>query len=202
MPKILSKSGDSLADVYDVKGSIAGIDDLVSNDVNLVHEMGATIFSERLSARITSFATAAVAQSLQFSAGLAPFQETSRLLGISVVTTDDARISNVQVSITNPDGVNHSDIPIFYWNQGDPTGGIVVMVNDTINVLDLLIPITPANLPNLLIGLDSPSPASVISIRGVTAAFGAGTVATRVILHMAFAQLEGVSSRGLPIPGW
>ena len=57
-------------------------------------------------------------------------------------------------------------------------------------------------LPNPLLGTNHASSTPLISLRGVTLAFGAGTVTLTVHIYFAFAQLGGVSSRGLPLAGW
>ncbi len=202
MAKILSKSGDSLADVYDVKGSIAGIEDLQSDDVNLVHEMGATIFSERLSSRILAITTGAIAQSQQINTTFT-FTETSRLFGIQVITDNVARLNDISVHITSAPAIDNTDIPIFAWvGASDSSRGINVLVAGSLLGVAMLIPASPANVPNLMIGVDSPRPAAQITLRGDTTAFGAGTVTTQLIVHVGFPQIGGVSSRGLPLPGW
>ena len=45
MVKILSQAGISLADLYNVEGSIAGIEQLDTRELPIVHEMSGTIFS-------------------------------------------------------------------------------------------------------------------------------------------------------------
>ena len=67
MPKILSQAGDSLADSYDVAGSIAGVDDLITQDVQLLHEMGGTIFSERLTSQVLTIASGSIAQNSEYT---------------------------------------------------------------------------------------------------------------------------------------
>ena len=201
MGKILSKSGDSLADVYDVKGSIAGIEELLSKDVNLVHEMGATIFSERLSGRILSITTGAILQDTQFDVAFS-FSETSRLLGLQVVSTSPSRISRCQVSITSGPSFDNTDLPIFIWDSTLGSRAINVLIGGALQVLSILIPAQAQLIPNLMLGFDSPRPSSTITMRGLTTGFGAGNVTITALVYVAFPQLGGVSSRGLPIPGW
>jgi len=197
--KILSKSGDSLADVYDVAGSIAGIDDLLSEDVNLVHEMGATIFSERLSAAVFPLTSGAIPQSTAFNSAL-PLAQTSRILGLAVVTDQIARINDVQVSI-NSQGVD-TDCPIFSWISSDPSKVVRITIGGSLQTLTLLTPAYLPFIPNLTINQGSPSPVSTLILRGQTNAFGAGTVITQAIFFIAFPQVDGLSNRGLPLPGW
>ncbi len=206
MPKILAKSGDSLADVYDVKGSIAGVEELLSQDVNLVHEMGGVIFSERVGSNVLEIATGAIAQSTDFNINFNLGRGPRRLLGVQVFhssTIGTARIDHCQVSITTPPAGSNTDIPIWYWNAGvNATQEISVMKGGVLADLNLLVPSVPPLLPNLLMGDDQPNTAPLITMRGTTIAFGAGTIVISVHVYFAFTQLGGVSSRGLPMPGW
>jgi len=204
MGKILSRAGTSLADVYDVEGSIAGVDQLLSEDVNLVHEMGSTIFNERLTGAISPVASAATAQSLAGSASGGAFTQTVRLLGIQVVVDEvETRLDEVTVLIAGP---GTTEIPIWTWVQAD--GAILQPMNLAGSVGDVLL-LTPALgritlLPNLLFG-DQPDGqvgGTTIITRFNTSAFGAGTIVVTTIQHIAFAATGGLSSRGLPIPGW
>lgn len=201
MGKILSKSGDSLADVYDVRGSIAGVEELLSEEINLVHEMGATIFNERLSARMVLLTTGAIAQNVKWNVNFSA-TETSRILGVVVLSSSPAEVNRAQLSVTSPPALDNTDVPFFVWAAGEPTQVIDVLIDGTVEGLQALLPATPANVPNLLIGFDSPRAAATLSFRGSMTAFGAGTAVVRAIVHLAFPSRSGLSSRGLPIPGW
>jgi len=204
--KILSKSGDSLADVYDVVGSIAGIDELISEDVNLVHEMGATIFSERLGGRIVRVTTGAIAASVTFNQTFDVSNDvpgSSRVLGVQVVTDDESRISRVQLSITSPPQIDDTDLPIAAWQVADPTVRANILVSGTVAAFDILVPTSHmANIPSLIIGNESDAPIDLLSLRGLTQGFGAGTVTITALVYMAFSQPGGLSNRGLPLPSW
>ena len=201
MAKILSKSGDSLADVYDIEGSIAGIEDLQSKDVNLVHEMGGTIFSERLSAQMVLVASSGVLQSVTFTAGVT-IPVTSRLLGLAVVVTLASRITQLSVGIGSPVAIDDTEIPIFVWENADAAQDVEVLIDGTVESRELLISPGGIFAPTILMGNDSPRRANIIQLRGETNAFGAGNIAVTVIAHILFPQRGGLSSRGLPIPGW
>jgi len=114
MAKVLSKSGDSLADVYDVEGSIAGIERLQSEEVHLTHDMGQTLFSERLASRMLELSSGVLSQStvfnVNFSIGI-----TSRLLAIQVLSTNSGRLVKCSVAITSPPAVDNMDVPI--WSR-------------------------------------------------------------------------------------
>jgi len=202
MPKILSKSGDSLADVYDVAGSIAGLENLESNDVNLVHEMGGVIFAERLTGSVTTMPVAAVAQNLAFGETFAFGGQPSRILGLQVfVNQAVTHLDDVSINIQGPAVV--TEIPIWMWEVAD--GGINVrfILAGSTSENNFLVP--PSNrilLPNLLLGSNAPQASTTLAIRGNTSGFGAGTVEITGIVYLAFAELGGVSSRGLPLPSW
>ncbi len=203
MSKILSKSGDSLADVYDVAGSIAGIDDLVSKEVHLVHEMGSTILAERLAGQVnSSLATAALLQNVDFSVDIT-VGITGRLLGLQVISDDQSRVSRAQVSITSPADQDDTDAPIWFWTTAIGAFSLAqVLLSGTVTTVALLIPDGGVLTPNILIGDDSPRPCSTVSLRGRTTGFGAGDVTITALLHFAFPQVTGLSSRGLPLPSW
>jgi len=202
VPKILGKAGDSLADVYDVKGSIAGVEELLSQDVSLVHEMGGVLFSERLSSRVVALASGSIAQSLAFNVNFS-FGENSRILALCVITDNVARLNDVQISLTSGPAVDNTEVPIFAWNDAnDLSTGINVLLAGSVASRAMLIPATDMQIPNLLVGSDSPRPLTTMSMRGDTTAFGAGTTITTALIYVAFPQVQGLSSRGLPLPGW
>ena len=203
MSKILAKSGDSLADLYDVEGSIAGISELQSKDVNLVHEMGAVLHSERLSTVMIDVSTGPVLQTILFTESFELTIAHSRLLGVQIFTTDSARVSIAQVSITSPPGIDNADMPIFVWDAAEDVARTVdILVDGQITLGELLMPLNQSWIPNLLVGPDSPRPANILTLRGRTTSFGAGDVTTRMLLYVAFPEVAGLSSRGLPIPSW
>lgn len=200
MAKILSKSGESLADVYDIKGSIAGIDDLISEEVHLTHEMGATIFSERMAGRIVEIPTGDILKDIQFNINFS-FSQVTRILGIAVLTDDATRLVRVQVSVTSPPALSNTDVPFFLWDSTGSSVTAEVLVSGSILVRSALTSVVPF-VPNLLMGQQSARPISTITLRGLTLNFGAGTVNISALVYVAFPELGGVSSRGLPIPGW
>lgn len=202
MVKILSRSGDSLADTYDVVGSIAGIEHLESRELTLVHEMGATLFSERFSGALRRISPAATAQGTNFNAVMTGLPAgASRIFALQVFTDDASRLANVVVSLRS--AVDSSEIPIWVWDQ---TNSIDVRFEDAgagVATLTLLIPETGLSaLPNMLVGSGQPQQVEQIAIRGLTTAFGAGTVTVTVLVYLGLSQIGGLSSRGLPIPSW
>jgi len=200
-PKVLSKSGDSLADVYDVVGSIAGIEELLSQEVQLVHGMGETIFSERLSGQMVALSSGALAQSLTWNVNFS-FPEHSRVLAMAVVSNVAGRVDNAQVSILSGPAVDNMEVPVWAWDNAGQNLTCRVLIGGAVVTVNMLISEMIPVIPNLLVGQDAPRPASAISFRGGTTAFGAGTVETQVLFYLAFPQVAGLSSRGLPVPGW
>ena len=201
MTKILSRSGDSLADVYDVEGSIAGIDELQSKDVNLVHEMGGVLFSERLSGRVVTLTTGNILASANFSINFS-VSNTSRLLAATVIVDDIVRIARWSLAVTSGPGQDNTEVPIGFWKTSDLDRSVNVLIGGSVSLLFALIPIVPMMLPQLMIGQDSPRPISTVTFRGDAAAFGGGNVEVQALLYFAFPETAGLSSRGLPVPGW
>lgn len=201
MGKILSQAGNSLADLYDVEGSIAGIDTLDTRELPIVHEMGHTVFSERLSGVMTNSSSGAVLQNATWDNELADLGVTpSRIVGVAVFTTLSARVSDVTVSVREPS--TDREIPIFSWdlNEGIIVGRI--RAGGVSGATEFLQNTTIGTLPSMLIGTDQPLPVDQIAFRGLTTGFGAGSVTVNLVLYRIFPQIIGISSRGLPIPGW
>jgi len=199
MPLIQSKSGASLADVYDVVGSIAGIEELLSREVSLTHDMAATIFSERMSSRILQTTTGAISQTETIDAEIVGLPATPfRVHGITLTdagVATVARMANMCVVMVAPDGF---ETIIWMW---DGTVEVQRMEND---VKQILMPeVGFANcLPTMGMGGDQPATVPQMFVRGNTLTFGAGTINIGIRTHISFSQLEGVSSVGLPIPSW
>ena len=203
MVKILSQAGTSLADTYDVEGSVAGIEQLETRELPIVHEMGATVFSERFSGAIRRITSGDIAQNLSWNVVATDLPAgPTRVFGITVFTPDDVSdLSDLGVMIRSADD---REIPIFAWDSNeanvrvpfeDDGGGVT---NNVVlaNALDV------ATLPSMLIGGGQPQVVNQIAFRGRTNAFGAGTVETIALIYIGFSEIGGISSRGLPVPGW
>lgn len=201
MARILSKSGDSLADAYDVDGSIAGIEQLRSEEVHLTHEMGGVLHSERMAADVLSVSSGAVAQSTAWNVNFSIGPAITRILGAQIVTNGIGGIASAVLSVST--GIPITDMPLIAW---DSTGGaavaVPVMIAGTLATLSVLMPEIPPMVPSMLIGSDQEQSVQFLSIRGATNAFGAGTVTTQALVYIAFPQVGGLSSRGLPTPSW
>lgn len=202
---VQSQVGVSLSDVYDVKGGQSPIERLFTNEVPAVHEMGKTIFSERLQGGIRRRTTGAIGQSVLIDEVLDDLARTPfRLEGLLVMTNDSARIGSLAVMIRDDAAANAREMPIWVW---DGTNVDVVRFEDAGNLqtFELLTPVPAHSMrPLLMIGVDQPGGPNVsqIAMRGTTSAFGAGTVFATLLLRTNAADQGGISSYGLPIPSW
>jgi len=205
MVKILSRSGNSLADIYDAEGSIAGIDQLETRELPIMHEMGATVFSERLQTRIFRIPTTAIAQNIAFRIQLDTLPETpARLLGLQVITDNGARVTRAAVLATDP--VLLQDFPIWVWNGVAADSELVTMLDATVSAsFEVMLAHGPMNmLPTFTGGNEQQdNMVSSLTLVGLTSGFGAGTVLVTALAHIAFPRRDvNISSRGLPIPSW
>jgi len=210
VPKILSQAGNSLADIYDVEGSIAGIETLQTTELPIIHEMGQTVFSERFSTRILRATTGAMAQDETFdlilgaaSGAEEPPGIPSRLLGVTALSDSGGRIDTAAIMVREP--VSGREVPVWAHITADGRMAVRIRENDgTSAPLDMLIP-DPASvqLPAFVGGSEQPLFTSEIAMRGLTGSFGAGDVTIFFLMYIGFAEVGVVpSSRGLPIPGW
>lgn len=205
MVKILSQTGMSLADIYDIKGSIAGVDQLISNEVTLSHEMGATIFSERFQTTFRRTTTPGLAQNLSWDIVFTDLPDfVTRVLAVSVIANAAARVSTANVSLRDP--VAERELPIWAWDAGvDEELTVRIQENaDPIQNLTMLRPRVKLDMPSMLTGASQAQRIPDISFRGTTLGFGAGTVTTIVLIYLGFTHIgaSGISSFGLPVPSW
>jgi len=203
MVKILSRSGDSLADMYDVAGSIAGIDQLDSREVSLVHEMGDTLFSERMSGFIRRFASGDVAQNLVWNNVVEDLPSTPfRIYGVTVFVDATSRVVFCSMAIRDP--LNNREQPIWAWDSAlDPEMQVRFSDDGSVGQSIFLRPLEPiASIPLMGTGTRQPQHQSSLAFRGATSGFGAGTVEAVALVHIGFSQVGGLSSRGLTVPSW
>jgi len=203
MVKILSQAGMSLADVYDVVGSVAGIDQLESREVSLVHEMGGTLVSERMSSFIRRTATNNILQSVTWDITVGDLPDgMSRILSVAVFCNVTARISHAQISVREP--VGGREVPCWAWDSAiDDEITIRLQDNDgAVADFFLLRPDVMLNLPGMLFGGGQRQQVPDFAFRGETAAFGAGNVTTVALVQLAFTHTGEISSFGLPVPSW
>ena len=206
MVKILSQAGDSLADMYDVEGSIAGIEDLDTRELGIIHEMGQTIFSERFTMRLGRV-TGTFLQNTGFDLSFTALPAApTRILGCSVWTDVTGRLTHCNMSVHNPRAAAEREMPFWAWNTADDVESAARVIDEgTLANRILLRPLSPSpNLPVMIESSAQNDPARVneIFFRGLTGGFGAGNVIIEAHVLIAFADIIGVSSRGLPIPSW
>lgn len=203
-PKVLAQSGISLADVYDIEGSIVGVEQLDAADVKVVHELGATIHSERVLTFLLRAPSTDVAQSIAWNIALAAFPDSiNRILSIAVIADAD-RVSNCLVSIVEPSTGN--DHIIWAW---DAAVDSAIAIREFAASAFLLRPVAQiaGGLPNLLTRTGPRSSMPQVVFRGVSTAFGAGTVEAIALIQVCRPD-RGTptpgepSSFGLPIPSW
>lgn len=205
MPKVLGQAGISLADAYDVEGSSAGTDFLEAESVHLSHEMGATIFSERIASYIYTLNSGALLQNATWDDRWIYLPNTvSRLVGVSVcvIAAEAGRVANCQVSIETLPTV--AEIPVWMWDITDDIETPVrwSRAGAAAAAYSFLRPTVGPALPALCVGVEAQYSGSMIQFRGLTGAFGAGNVTAILQLHVLYAALAGMSSVGLPIPSW
>lgn len=199
--KILSQAGISLADTYDVQGSIAGIEELESAEVTLVHEMGNTIFAERVSGFIRRVTTAALNQNATWDLVLNDLPDGPfRILNVLVLANTSSRINRAQVSIRDDDGGR--EMPFFIWETSNDVESAIRIVENNGASANQTALVVRTGLPSMGIGFNQPQRVNAIAFRGLTSGFGAGTVTVVALVYLAFSAVGGISSRGLPVPSW
>lgn len=206
--KILSQAGQSLADMYQVEGSIAGIDQLDTRELPIVHEVGATVFSERFRTTIRRVESGNVAQSQNIDLEINDLPASiSRILGLLVLSDDGSRINhlcgsvNAPVVATTPPLVGQ-DFP--FWVYSGDRRSVRVEDDGTVAVFESLLGEAGAlMLPTFCGGRDQGgTPVQNFRLRGGTTAFGAGTVFVTALLYLAFTEAGGVSAFGAHVPSW
>jgi len=207
MVKILSQSGTSLADVYNVPGGVGAIDQLRTEEIILLHEMGGQIFSERLQSFPITMTTTAILQNVDFDivAGGIP-DSPNRILAIYVEVNAAGGLSFCQVGFTQPDGP--VDVPLWKWDATvDGSADIrVAQGGAPANTLEL-IPSQQILVPNLMTRIGPTRAMPDLVFRGRSAGFGAGTVTANAHVLITRANPGAPtpatsSSHGLPLPGW
>ena len=192
----------SLGDAYDIEGSVIGIEQLETREVHLVHEMGATMFSERFSGLIRKVESGDIAQSTAWGVVVDDLPDHPfRVLGIEVFVDTGGRVNLATLSAREPtvpretpmwnfDNASDSEVEVMFSDDGGP-GAATPFLEPGFS-----------RIPSLLAGAGQPQRVNDIVFRGLTTAFGAGTVEAIALIHIGFVAVGGVSSRGLPLPSW
>lgn len=206
MVKILSQAGKSLADMYDLEGSIVGIDDLDTRNLPIVHDVSGTVFSERLRFSPFTAITGALPQNTNFDLAFGPIagDSVARLTGVSVFCNIAAQVATCSVSIHRHafGSVVQRDIPVWIWG-GDSFATRVSLDGAPVQRDALLGAPGQVQLPQFVGGeKQGPNPTTDIWMRGRMAGFGAGTETVWFVLFIAFSQTDGISNYGARIPSW
>jgi len=220
MPKILGDSGKSLGDAYDIEGSQIAIKNLNSEEgVTLVHEMGHTMFAERLFARILMWDSGLLNQSTSFyarstqagwAAGATAPAVPVRVYGcLAFIDVGDGWATHVTrcaiLAHIVDDGTGEGqDFPVWVWNG---TGNSTIRMQSSaatavpqVGDADPSQGVFPS--PFLLQGGNRASQVDELVLSGTTAAFGAGTTRITAKALIASPDPAGLSSLGVPIPSW
>jgi hypothetical protein len=202
--KILSQSGISLADAYEVTGSNVGAQFLDADTIKTVHEMGSTLSSERMSSSIGRRSTGALAQNISWDITIDDLPTTpTRISNLAVVMTTN-RLLTCSVAVQCPR--EGREVPIFVWDTSIDDKPIIRFVDNggAVGGVYYLRPKTPMLVPGMLLGTDQRLSVPNLVFRGSTSGFGAGTVTATLVFQHTFigSGVTGAKTFGLPIPSW
>jgi len=208
MVKVLSQAGTSLADVYDVEGSIVGVEQLDATEVKAVHDMGGQIHSERTLGVLLRSATGDLDQTETFGAILGTFPDCiARVFGVTVLADTAGRMGHVSIAIR--DRSNDREFPIWTWDSLNDTENIITWSNDGAAVGEFVQLVSlQRSLPSMIMRMGTGRQLAEFVFRGESLTFGAGTVEAFALIHLGRPVLNEVAtpgepkSHGLPIPSW
>jgi len=211
MPKILGQTGASLADTYDVEGSIVDVDFLDANDVKLFDEMGGRAFSERLETHVIAIASGAIDQSDNWDVDMVTVPDSiNRILGIYVTVDVTARVDFCSIALRPRDAAGANAFPLWSWDTDtDIETDIRIMQGGTTADRLMLTPTEQSQYPfqTIMSRTGTVRLLPFISFSGVTKGFGAGSL--NAVAHILLCRPDAVtpaagdpSSHGLPIPSW
>ena len=207
MGKILSQSGIALADQYQIEGSIVGVESLQTDDVSLVHEMGAAMMSERMKQIQVLMEPTAPTQNTNFSlssGGVADCPNRVLHAAVYIPAANAGDITSCVLSIE--DGRTGIQSVFFEFNDAQDDEG-AIRWDDGTGSADMLTLRGRHTLPSLMIRPNIGTAMPVIRFQGSTSGFGAGTVAIQALIHLVrpaqlVPQPGQASSHGLPLPSW
>jgi len=203
MSRIQTRAGESLADQYDTPGSVAGVEELLSRDVGLFHEMGNTLLSERMELQILQISGDTISQSTNFSAVHASVPDTpTRLLSVAMIATASGRVLRAALFIQDP--ALGREIPIFAYDATEDVE-TPIQWSDNGAALNTAILLQGSNpmLQQLLIRIGQLHTMPSLILRGRTEGFGSGTVNLRCLMLVARPSGGPAGATvGLPIPSW
>jgi len=206
--KILSRSGTSVGDIFDSVGSKVGVTELDVESLKGVVEFGGLVFAERIGGQIRRGTTGDIAASAGIVVEVGMPVTPTRLLGLVVATDNAARVASCAVMPQGEQGgtfAQTQEMPIWVWDETNSTQVRMIDDNGAAGLLDILHPVDALlQVPSMMFGDSSPrQTTAVMAMRGAATAFGAGTVEIILLMYLAHAVAQsGLSSYGLPIPGW
>lgn len=207
--KILSQAGTSLADVYDIEGSVVGLEALDVEEVKAVHDLGPQIHSERLRSVVVLMSSTAVGQNTGWDIGTGQLPDSvNRIIGTTVIPLTAARVANAQLSIRNFD--TGRETPIWNWDTGNDIESPIRWSNEGAGAIAVNVLRTVGaywQLPTLCTRMEDQSSMPNLIFRGLTSGFGAGTVEVLALITLcrpdrATPMPGDPRSHGLPIPSW
>ena len=206
MPKILAQAGISLADVYNVEGSVAGTDELLSKEVSLVHEMGGQILSERLLTHTINIETAALLQNVDYRILFSNLPDCpNRIVSVIVAADVPARVLHATVCVSPV--TSGSDAVL--WNHTGAVDGDYELRMEDSGVVVNLVGLDPhfSFVPFLVTRAGDEALMPQVILSGRTTGFGAGDVSVQAFVTVIRAQRNNPAageptSHGLPIPSW
>lgn len=209
MARTQARGGQSLALLYDLEGGkLASGAEVNDHEIALTHDLGAQLFAEALRTRIRRLEALAVAQSTAFNIILTNLPNFAKLLGWWVHTSaaSVASIDNVSLWLENPAGNS-----LLLWQWDSTTGsGVVARPGGTTDLILLPSAASSAHWPQrdlIFRGFnDDDSNFSNLTMRGITAAFGAGTINIRAEVLLALFSFPAIGALGsqpaAPLPSW
>jgi len=207
--EIQGDSGKSLADIYDVKGSVVSLEEVDAQVIAGVHDMGGLILSERMGSSINLLQTGDLLQTVDILVtGATQFPGITRILNLYVFADAASRVEQVSINVASEDGAR--EVPIWVWDSGNDaafpqrirTPGGAYAVFTALRSLDPM-----QSLPGMLFGAGQRAQVGHLTMTGTTLTFGAGTVEVFMVAQIATADILGTgvgspSNVGLPIPSW
>lgn len=214
MGKILSQAGISMADTYDIEGSIVGVENLDANNVSLVEDMGPRVMAERMKTIMVTGTTGALADAIDFnitvlgSTTIPSPDCASRVLSVNVYIPAANATEIENWSLTVRDQNLQREAALITWDIDIDSEVKVVWNNDGAGAANFiqLRPLTH-QLPGLLTRAGDLEIAPLLLWRGTTAAVVATTVTATLVIQLARPNRTNPaagqpSSHGLPIPSW
>jgi len=199
---VQSKAGESLTDLYDVRGGQAPIERIETNVVQGVHELGATIQSERFSQTVRKVEHLGGGQSTNFNVSIGNLPDgVWKVDSVYVTVSSDA--SRLTKCCAGFRSAQQRDVPLWVWDENNSR--ILLIESDALGNGVIVLSPDPvfSAFPQLASGLDQPASISELFLSGTLGAFGAGTEDIKAWFKISFCDVPGiVSPRGLPIPSW